>query len=91
MALFGSSDDDVKRRIEDLERRVAALERAAFAAGRHVTHAPPSIPVGVPSETLASGNVRNLVLQGRKVEAIKALREETGLGLKQAKGIVERL
>lgn len=91
MALFGSSDDDLKRRIEELERRVAALERAAFAAGRHVSHAPPPVPVGVPSETLASGNVRNLLMQGRKIDAIKALREETGLSLKQAKDIVERL
>lgn len=91
MALFGSSDDDLKRRVKDLERRVAALERAAFAAGRHVPHAPPPTPVGVPSETLASGTVQNLVMQGRKIEAIKALREETGLGLKQAKEIVDRL
>jgi large subunit ribosomal protein L7/L12 len=91
MALFGRSDDDLKRRVEELERRVAALERAAFAAGHHVSHTPLPVAVGVPSETLASGNVRNLLIQGKKIEAIKALREETGLGLKQAKNIVERL
>ena len=92
MALFGSSDDDLRRddlrrRIKDLERRVAALERAAFAAGRPV----PPTPVGEPSETWASGTVRSLAMQGKKIEAIKLLREETGLGHKQAKNIVDRL
>jgi ribosomal protein L7/L12 len=86
MGLFGSAggDDDVHRRVEELERRVAALERALGAA------VPPR-PVGEPSETWASVTVRNLVLQGKKIEAIKVLRDETGLGLREAKDIVDRL
>ncbi|GAS86210.1 ribosomal protein L7/L12 [Mycolicibacterium brisbanense] len=85
MALFGSSDDDLRRRIEDLERRVAYLERAAAAAGR------PMPTPGQPGELMASPMVRQLALQGKKIAAIKLLRDETGLGLKEAKDIVDRL
>lgn len=88
MGLFGSaSEGDLQRRVEELERRVAALERAAFNAG----HAVPRPPVGDPNETSASVTVRNLVLQGKKIEAIKVLREETGMGLRDAKDVVDRL
>lgn len=85
MGLFGSAGaDDVQRRVEELERRVAALERAMGAAA-------PSRTVGEPNETWASVTVRNLVLQGKKIEAIKVFRDETGLSLREAKDIVERL
>lgn len=87
MALFGSSDDDLKHRIEDLERRVVALERAAFTG----SPASPRPMASEPAEMWASANVLNLVMQGRKLEAIKLLREETGMGLKQAKDIVDGL
>jgi ribosomal protein L7/L12 len=89
MALFGSSDDDLRRRIEDLERRVAALERAL---GRPSAPTPvPGQSTGQPGELMASLMVRQLALQGNKIAAIKLLRDETGLGLKQAKDIVDRL
>ena len=84
MALFGSSDDDLQRRVEELEHRVAALERAA---GR----APTRPPAGEPSEAWASANVRRLVMDGNKIGAIKLLMEETGMGLRQAKDVVDRL
>ncbi|MEZ4290138.1 MAG: ribosomal protein L7/L12 [Myxococcota bacterium] len=35
-------------------------------------------------------SVESLIRAGRKIEAIKRLREETGLGLKEAKEEVER-
>ncbi len=79
MALFGGSDDDLRRRIEALERRIAILERAAGMAPR------PS-PSG---EMVASDMVRQLALQGNKIAAIKLLRDETGLGLREAKNIVD--
>ena len=72
MALFGSSDDDLQRRVEELERRVAALERAA---GRAPTHP-------LTGETWASENVRRLVMDGNNIGAIKLLMEETGMGIK---------
>ena len=87
MALFGGSDDDLQRRIEDLERRVVELERAAFRAGQSVGRP----PVGEANETWASEMVRRLAMDGQKIAAIKLLRDETGLGLKEAKDIVDRL
>ena len=38
-----------------------------------------------------SAGVRELAVQGRKIEAIKLLREETGAGLAEAKAVVDRL
>ncbi len=85
MGLFGGpSEGDLQRRVEELERRVAALERAA---GRAV----PPRPVGDVNDAWVSAAVRDLALQGKKIEAIKVLRTETGLGLKDAKDIVDRL
>jgi ribosomal protein L7/L12 len=84
MAPFGSSDDDLHRRVAELEHRVAALERAL---GRAPTRPPP----GEPSEAWASEGVRRLVMEGNKIGAMKLLGEETGVGLRQAKDIVDRL
>jgi large subunit ribosomal protein L7/L12 len=80
MAPFGSSDDDLHRRVAELEHRVAALERALGRA-----------PPGEPSEAWASEGVRRLVMEGNKIGAMKLLGEETGVGLRQAKDIVDRL
>jgi len=41
--------------------------------------------------TAYSDRVREAVTSGRKIEAIKLLREETGMGLKEAKHAVEAL
>ncbi|BBX91284.1 ribosomal protein L7/L12 [Mycolicibacterium boenickei] len=90
MGLFRGNDEssnDLRRRVEELERRVAALERAASAAG-HPVSVPPTAH---PSEMVASQMVRQLALQGQKIAAIKLLRDETGLRLKEAKDIVDRL
>ncbi|MUL84904.1 MULTISPECIES: ribosomal protein L7/L12 [unclassified Mycolicibacterium] len=91
MGLFGSgrddSDDGLRRRVAELERRVAALERAASAAG-HPVSLPPTRR---PDEMVASQIVRQLALQGNKIAAVKLLRDETGLRLKEAKDIVDRL
>ncbi|OBF27468.1 hypothetical protein A5727_26100 [Mycobacterium sp. ACS4331] len=82
--MFGSSDSDLERRVQHLERRVAELERAAFLAGQPVR----SQSVDEPG---VSEMVRQLALQGNKIAAIKLLRDETGLGLKEAKDLVDRL
>jgi ribosomal protein L7/L12 len=39
---------------------------------------------------LASADVRSALAQGDKIAAIKLVRERTGLGLKEAKDLVER-
>lgn len=94
MGLFGGSADDLQRRVEELERRVAALERALN------TGYPPR-PAGELTETSGaeilapqssvSEMVRQLAIQGNKIAAIKLLRDETGMGLRQAKDAVDRL
>jgi ribosomal protein L7/L12 len=45
---------------------------------------------GASLSTSVPGSVEELMLAGRKIEAIKLLREQTGLGLKEAKEEVER-
>jgi ribosomal protein L7/L12 len=94
VGIFGRSDnvDDVddgglRRRVDELERRVAQLEWAMRGFG---TSAPPEPardagPAGVSPEVL------RLARQGKKIQAIKILREQTGLGLKESKDIVDRL
>ena len=39
---------------------------------------------------LAQADVREAIARGKKIEAIKLVRERTGLGLKEAKLLVER-
>ena len=96
MGIFGRSDnvDDVddgglRRRVDDLERRVAALEWALRGAGgapqAPTMHAAPAGGGSVSPEVL------ELARAGQKIQAIKVLREQTGLGLKESKDIVDRL
>ena len=51
---------------------------------------PASPPVGISPETLEF-EVRELIRQGRKVMAVKRVRELTGMGLKEAKDYVDSL
>jgi hypothetical protein len=47
-----------------------------------------------PARALAgddAGDVRALLARGDKIEAIKLVREKTGIGLKEAKDLVERM
>ena len=37
------------------------------------------------------GDIKNLILAGRGVEAIKAIRERTGMGLKEAKDLADSI
>jgi ribosomal protein L7/L12 len=83
MTSTGDPNGDLRRRVSELERRVAALERVV---GR-----PVQAPVGEPSELWASDGVRRLAGQGNKINAIKQLMAETGMGIKEARDIVDRL
>ena len=89
MGMFKGSggDDDLVGRLADLEKRIALLERAVRSYGIPV----PVAYEGEPSEKLVSPAVRQLALQGNKIGAIKALVQETGMNLRSAKDIVERL
>lgn len=74
------------KRVADLEERLSALEgrvdgaRSGFASDPRL--ADPSEP---------GAHVRELAMAGHKIEAIKAYREQTGAGLKEAKDAVEEL
>lgn len=97
MGLFSRSDnaDDIddgglRRRVEELERRVAQLEWALRGAGPNAETAPPMHAPAV-SGPPVSPEVVQLALAGKKIQAIKVLREQTGLGLKESKDIVDAL
>ncbi len=72
-----------------------------FAWYRHQVRSerslPDTLPQGresTPEHTISAAledEVRVLLAQGQKIAAIKLYREQTGLGLKQAKEAVERL
>lgn len=64
--------------IGQLEQRVAAIEA-------HLGLTPPA------PTTDASPEVAELVASGRTIEAIRLHREQTGLGLAEAKDAIERL
>ena len=82
---------DLLRRITELERRLDWLYRAtgygsAYPGTAAATAAPPPDAVsGVSAEVL------DLVRQGRKINAIKVYREQTGVSLKEAKDVIDRL
>ena len=68
-----------------LNRRMRRLESALDRLSRHVGARPPL--TAEPSQ-----RVKDLaVMPGKKIEAIRALREETGVDLKQATQIVDSL
>jgi ribosomal protein L7/L12 len=82
----------LERRIDALERRVAALEHAALRSGQGIAPQPvPPAPTGEFHDGSVSDEVRILAASGKKINAIKLLREQSGLGLKEAKDIVDRL
>ncbi|MBN8843033.1 MAG: ribosomal protein L7/L12 [Sphingomonadales bacterium] len=75
---------------------VLALRRGG---GRDLTGPPRTLSqpraaktiVTVRTETIDDDEIRELIRQNRKIEAIKRLRDRTGLGLKEAKDAVDAL
>lgn len=53
--------------------------------------APPRPMVRVGDERIDNDEIRDLIRQHRKIDAIKLVRERTGLGLAEAKDAVEAL
>ncbi|MDO5627489.1 MAG: hypothetical protein Q4G43_04125 [Mobilicoccus sp.] len=68
----------LRLRVETLERQVEALAKAGQVDLSRL--APPP---------LVSGGVMDLVREGKTMHAIKLHREETGLGLREAKNNVD--
>lgn len=87
MGLFADNGGDlaqVRSDLARLEQRVAALERALSGQGLTPAGGPPSSDL-IPEEVV------RLARQGHKIQAIKALRQHSGLGLAQAKQVVDEL
>lgn len=89
MGMFKGPDavTDAEARIAQLELRLTLLEKALRNYGIPI----PAAYEGSPTDALASPAVRELVQNNRKIEAVKLLVSETGMGLKEAKDIVDRL
>ena len=89
MGLFGGSTDrgevlELQNRVNRLEEQVARLS-AALAA---VQGGGPVPPDSVADLDLY-GEARALASAGNKIQAIKLVREQSGLSLKAAKDLVE--
>jgi len=101
MGIFGGDPqaqvelDDLKARVAKLESAVATLQAQAGAAvpyGAPQAAPPVATTAGTPVGDAAwLAEVRRLKESGNVIQAIKAYREHTGLGLKEAKDAVEAL
>ncbi len=70
----------------ELRRRVAALEATVDALVRHTGLDPARVPAPAPP---CSARVQRLVADGQIIAAVKVHRQETGLGLADAKADVD--
>jgi ribosomal protein L7/L12 len=77
MGLFGSSQNPAP-----FDARLRAIERKLDIIMNSL---------GLAAEQADMEPMRDLVRQGRKIEAIKLYREQTGAGLAEAKEAVDRL
>lgn len=77
---------NVEDEILELKRRVTNLESQVTFLLRDLGIAYPELP-----RWQASPEIMELVRRGRKTEAIKLFRQETGAGLKDAKEFIESL
>jgi ribosomal protein L7/L12 len=82
-------DEEILARLADLERKIDWLYRNAGYPQQFASSADavaPDAQVGT-----ASAAVLDLLRGGNKIGAIKQYREETGVGLKEAKTFVDNL
>ncbi len=93
MGLFGGSSDrgDVlalENRVARLEEQVARLS-AALAARPPAPESVPAAAAGPSPVEDSYAEARALAAEGSKIHAIKAVRDQSGMSLKQAKDLVE--
>jgi ribosomal protein L7/L12 len=84
------NEAELTQRVNELTSKVALLERQVAFLLRHlnVLYVDSSGPM---SEPAWMGQVRQLAHQNRIIDAIKVYRENTGVGLAEAKRAVEGL
>jgi len=95
MGIFGGSAQD-QVDFDGLKDRVTKLEAAVAQLQLQLANVGPAGSVAGSVATPVAGTdwmseVRALVAQDNKIQAIKLYRENTGLGLKEAKDAVEAL
>ena len=79
--------------LKEAKDLVEAIERGEIAIDQPLTPLPPANPAFpiTPEQATQDGEIRDLLAQGQKLNAIKRVRELTGMGLKEAKDFVEEL
>lgn len=83
MGLFGN-DPVVRVRLDRIERKLDAI---LMALG--IETPAPTFGGGTPIEPSTLDEIRLLAASGKKIEAIKRLRITTGMGLKEAKDLID--
>ena len=79
-------EEDIRSRLNRLEQKVDFLLNELGLAQK----AEASLPVNNPGNSLMA-EIAALLRQNRKIEAIKVYREQTGVGLKEAKDVIDRM
>ncbi len=79
-------DGDIQDRLNRLEQKVDFLLKELGLTQK----AEASLPVNNPGNSLMA-EIAALLRQNRKIEAIKVYREQTGVGLKEAKDVIDRM
>ncbi|WP_277438887.1 ribosomal protein L7/L12 [Streptomyces sp. SPB162] len=80
---FGAMCSAIERKVDRVERRVKFMERRQELILTHLGVEDPTSP--------DLRGIDALLREGKKIQAIKAYRDLTGAGLKEAKEAVERL
>lgn len=83
--MFGSGE-----RIAALSRRVANLERLVEVLAERAGIEPDELEQLAPDYWIPQ-DVKSLVAEGKQIQAIKVLRQHTGMGLREAKELVDRI
>ena len=79
-------EEDIRSRLNRLEQKVDFLLNELGLTQK----AEANLPVNNPGNSLLA-EVMALLRQNRKIEAIKVYREQTGVGLKEAKDVIDRM
>jgi large subunit ribosomal protein L7/L12 len=89
MGLFGGTSD--RRELLELQARVGRLEEqvARLSAALAAVESPDPVPVEAAPILDQYAEARAAHASGNKIEAIKIVREQSGLSLKAAKDLVE--
>jgi ribosomal protein L7/L12 len=90
-ALIGSGNKiEAIKRVRELTG-MGLKEAKDYVEGWQQAGTTPPLQVTSPTATVSLDDVRALLQQGRKIEAIKVYRQLTGVGLKEAKDYVDAL